>query len=298
VLVSALLKGPVMVEKSGDSDILDDAAVGRRNAAALQMGLLARMSHEMRTPLSAILGFAQLIESGAQSLTVSQKKNIDRILQAGWYLDKLMNMTRDLALSEAGSLALSLEPVSLAAVMLDVEAIIASQRNMRGIRVTFPLFEAPCSVSADRIRLQEVLHNLLCAAIDHSEMGGMVVVHCETHSPEWIRIVIDDGRLVSADRPMKSFQPFDGLEQKATAAHGTGLGLLLAERLVRLMGGAIAVEILDGARKAFSFNLKRMQVPMAAGRASTHATIGETPIPTGGRAQSMIYSPDNHAHQP
>ena len=249
-----------MIEKGSDPDILDDAAVADRNTEALQLGLLARMSHEMRTPLSAILGFAQLMESGSPSPTVSQKRSIDRILQAGWYLEKLMNMTRDLALIESGTLSLSMETVPLAAVMLDVEALVESQAQVRGVHVTFPTFEVPCTVSADRIRLQEVLGNFLFAAIENSEVDGTVVVNCETQRPEWIRIVISDGTF--SERRTRSVQRFDGLEQKATAVDGAGIGLLLAKRLVGLMGGAIAGGSVDGARKVFSFELKRTLVPI------------------------------------
>jgi len=240
--------------------------------------LLARMSHEMRTPLSAILGFAQLMESGSPSPTVSQKRSIDRILQAGWYLEKLMNMTRDLALIESETLSLSLEPVPLAAVMRDVEAMIESHAQMRGVRVTFPLFEAPCSVSADRIRLQDVLGNLLSAAIDYSELGGTVVVTCETHSAEWVRIGFNDGgEGSSVEQSTQSF-----------AMDGTEIGLLLAKRLVGLMGGTFAAQGVDGPRKVFSFYLKRMLVPMAAaGRTSTHSDFGETGIANGGRPQTL-----------
>jgi signal transduction histidine kinase len=294
-LISALLKGPVMVEKGSNSDILDAAAVAGSNAETLQVGLLARMSHEMRTPLSAILGFAQLLESGSPSPTVSQKRSITWILQAGWYLEKLINMTRDLALIESGTLSLSLEPVPLAAVMLDVKTMIESQAQVRRVHVTFPRFDVPCSVSADRSRLQEVLGNLLAAAIEKSEVDGTVVVNCETHGPEWIRIGINDDTF--SERRTKSSQPFDGLEQKATAVEGTGIGLLLAKRLVGLMGGAIAAESIDGARKVLSFDLKRTLVPIAAGRTSAHSAFRETGVPTDGRPQGTVYSSDNHAHQ-
>jgi len=238
--------------------------------------LLARMTHEMRTPLSAILGFAQLMDSGSPSPTVSQKRSIGRILQAGWYLEKLMNMTRDLALIESGTLSLSLEPVPLAAVMLDVEAMIESQAQMRGVRVTFPQFESPCAVSADRIRLQEVLGNLLSAAIDDSEVDGTVVVTCETHAAEWIRIVINDKEGSSVQRSTQSLA-VDGME----------ISLLLARRLVGLMGGTFAAECFDGPRKVFSFDLQRMLVPMAAGRTSTHQAFAETGIANGGRPQTL-----------
>jgi signal transduction histidine kinase len=299
-------KGPVMLEKGGDSDILDDAVAAGRSTEALQgfepsdrptSDLLARMSHELRTPLSVILGFAQLLESGRPIPTDSQKRSIDKILQAGWYLEKLINMTRDLALIEAGKLSLSLEPVPLAAVMLECQAMIESQAQVRGVRVTFPLFESPCSVSADRIRLQEVLSNMLSAAIDHSDVDGTVAVHCEIPSAEWIRIGIDDdGEGSSVEGRRHSLQPLDGREQNSTAVDETGIGLLLARRLVGMMGGAIGTESVDGAGKLFSFDLKRMLVPTAPVPTSTHSAFGEAAIPNGGRPQSMIHSPDNLAH--
>jgi len=273
-----------MVEEAGDSHILDDAAVADSSTEALSVALrpseapslgrqakrsesdlLARMSHEMRTPLSVILGFAQLLESGSPFPTAPQKRSIDRILEAGWCLEKLINMTRDLALIESGMLSVSSEPVPLATVMLDVEAMIEPQAQMRGVRVTFPLFESPCTVSADRIRLQEVLGSLLSAAIEHSERQRTVVVNCDTHGSDWIRLGIGhDGK--ELDGRTQSFQPFESLEQQAAAADGTGIGLLLARRLVGLMGGAIVAESVDGARNLFSFDLKRAPVPTAAGR--------------------------------
>jgi signal transduction histidine kinase len=256
------------------------------------------MSHEMRTPLSAILGFAQLLESGRPCPTASQKRSIDRILEAGWYLEKLINMTRDLALIESGALSLSLESVPLAAVMLDCQAMIESQAQMRGVRVTFPLFESPCVVSADRFRLQEVLGNLLSAAIDSSEVDGTVVVKCETHSSEWIRIGIEDGAEgLTMERRTQAFQPFDGLGQRATAVDGTEIGLLLARSLVGLMGGALGAESVEGARKLFSFDLKRMLGPTAADRNSAQSAFAGAAIRNIGRPQSQVHSSDNLAHQ-
>ncbi len=104
---------------------------------------LSSMSHELRTPLSAILGFAQLMESGSPSPTVSQKRSIDQILQAGWYLLELINEILDLALIESGKLSLSLEASSLPEVMRECQAMIEPQAQQRGIRVVFPQFEFP-----------------------------------------------------------------------------------------------------------------------------------------------------------
>jgi len=242
-----------------------------RQAKFADLNLLTRMSHDMRTPLSAILGFAQLMESGRSPLTDSQKKSITGILQAGWHLEKLINMTRDLALIESGTLCLSLESVPLAAAMLECQAMIEAQGHTRGIRVSFPRFDSPCFVSADRNRLPEVLGHLLSAAIEYSELHAAIAVDCETHGAEWMRITIHGGGSGSSvKRLTRFFQPGDNLQQETRPADGTGIGLLLAQRLVELMGGAIGVQSNDVTGKMFSFDLKRVPVPRGAVRTSPH----------------------------
>ena len=129
------------------------------------------MSHELRTPLNAILGFAQLMESGSPPPTPSQKRKLDQILKAGWYLLELINEILDLALIESGKLTLSLEPVSLAEVMLECQAMIEPQAQKRGISMTFPRFEIPYFVKADRTRVKQVLINLLSNAIKYNQEG-------------------------------------------------------------------------------------------------------------------------------
>jgi signal transduction histidine kinase len=308
-----------MVVKGCDSVILDDSAEGvppapRRHgqqpgldagegtplppqANLFRSDVLTHLSHEMCTPLSAILGFAQLLDSGTPSLTISQKRSIDRILQAGWYLEKLISMTRDLALIEAGTLSLSLEPVPLAAIMLECQAMIESQAQMRGVRVTLPVFETSLSVTADRFRLKDVLGNLFAAAIEGSDVDGSVVVNYDTRNSEWVRIDINyDGKRFSAGQPTPHRQPTDGLERRATAVDGRGLGVLLAERLVESMGGAIAGEGSDGGRKAFRVDLKRMPVAVECGHATTHSIVGEAEIPRGRQPQSPIHAPQVHGH--
>ena len=91
------------------------------------------MSHELRSPLNAILGFAQLINSDSPPPTPSQTASIDQILHAGWYLLELINEILDLAQIESGKLALSREPTSLAEVMLECQAMIEPQAQKRGI---------------------------------------------------------------------------------------------------------------------------------------------------------------------
>jgi signal transduction histidine kinase len=131
---------------------LNEAMAVAEKANLAKSDFLSSMSHELRTPLSAILGFAQLIESGTPQPTPSQKRSVDQILQAGWYLLDLINEILDLALIESGKLSLSLEPVSLAEVMRECETMIESQAEKRGIRVSFPEFGSPRFVNAPTAR--------------------------------------------------------------------------------------------------------------------------------------------------
>ena len=107
-----------------------------------------------------------------------QKRNLDQILKAGWYLLELINEILDLALIESGKVTLSREPVSLAEVMLECRAMIEPQAQKRGIGMTFPRFDIPYFVKADRTRVKQVLINLLFNAIKYNKPDGAVAVEC------------------------------------------------------------------------------------------------------------------------
>ena len=165
------------VRKQVELELHNAMAVAEK-ANLAKSDFLSSMSHELRTPLSAILGFAQLMESGAPPPTVTQKRSIDQILKAGWYLLDLINEILDLALIESGKLSLSLEPISLADVMRECQAMIEPQAQKRGISVAFPRWRSRTLSSADRTRLKQILINLLSNAIKYNTVGGTVVVDC------------------------------------------------------------------------------------------------------------------------
>src|SRR6185436_16023034 len=153
---------------------------------------LSDMSHELRTPLNAILGFAQVMETGSPLPTPIQKRNLEQILKAGWYLLELINEVLDLALIESGKVTLSREPLSLVEVMLECRAMIEPQAQRRGIVMTFPRFALPVFVNADRIRLKQVLINLLFNAVKYNRPGGTVVVECGPRGADTIRLSVRD----------------------------------------------------------------------------------------------------------
>jgi CheY-like chemotaxis protein len=254
------------------------------------------MSHELRTPLSAILGFAQLMESGSPLPTPSQKRSIDQILKAGWYLLELINEILDLALIESGKLPLSLEPISLTEVVHECQAMIEPQAQKRGIRMTFPQFEIPYFVKADRTRVKQVLINLLSNAVKYNKVGGTVVVDCIASTSGRIRICVKDtGEGLTPNKVTQLFQPFNRLGKEAGIEEGTGIGLMVSKRLVELMKGEIGVASTVGVGSVFWIELNLTAEPQPAAAAEPTA-VGQAQVHADGRLRTLLYVEDNPAN--
>ncbi|MES2191501.1 MAG: ATP-binding protein [Pseudomonadota bacterium] len=276
---------------------LKDAMAVAEKANLAKSDFLSSMSHELRTPLSAILGFAQLIESGTPQPTPSQKRSVDQILQAGWYLLDLINEILDLALIESGKLSLSLEPVSLAEVMHECETMIESQADKRGISVSFPKFSQPVFVKADRTRLKQVLINLLSNAIKYNTERGSVLLQCLDTGTSRVRISVEDtGAGLAPEQIDQLFQPFNRLGQQANAEQGTGIGLVMTKRLVELMGGAIGVESTPGKGSTFwiEMNITADRQPSAE---LIDLELASRPQPAlAAQTRTVLYVEDNPAN--
>jgi len=274
---------------------LNNAMAVAEKANLAKSDFLSSMSHELRTPLSAILGFAQLMESGAPLPTPSQKRSIDQILKAGWYLLDLINEILDLALIESGKLSLSLEPISLHEIMHECRAMVDSQAQKRGISVTFQLFEISTLVKADRTRVKQVLINLLSNAIKYNKVGGTVVVY-PTNFPGRIRICVEDsGEGLAAEKLEQLFEPFNRLGQEANVEEGTGIGLVTTKRLVELMGGTIGVESTVGKGSIFWIELnltteQHFTPPTTEQQASLPVQAADAGVST------LLYVEDNPAN--
>jgi signal transduction histidine kinase/ActR/RegA family two-component response regulator len=285
------------VRKRVETD-LNEAMAAAEKASRAKTDFLSSMSHELRTPLNAILGFAQLVESGTPSPTPSQKRGLDQILKAGWYLLELINEILDLALIESGKLTLSREPVSLVEVMLECRAMIEPQAQKRGLAMTFPRFEIPYFVKADRTRIKQVLINLLFNAIKYNKPGGAVSVECALAFPASIRISVrDTGAGLAPEQLAQLFQPFNRLGRESGTEEGTGIGLVVTKRLVDLMGGTIGADSTVGLGSVFWIELTRTSAPQLAIEQAVLATLTPPQVAVNGSPlRTLLYVEDNPAN--
>ncbi|HZR09211.1 MAG TPA: PAS domain S-box protein [Myxococcales bacterium] len=286
-----------LTERKQVEETLTQAKRTAEKANLAKSDFLSSMSHELRSPLNAILGFAQLMESDPASVTPSQKASIAEILRAGWYLLDLINEILDLAQIESGKLSVSQEPTSFAEVILECQAMIEPQAQKAGVRMTFPEFDGPRFVLADRTRLKQVLINLLSNAVKYNQSGGTVVLDCASPAPGRVRIsVTDTGAGLSPEKLGQLFQPFNRLGEERGAVEGTGIGLVMSKRLVELMGGVIGVESKVGVGSVFWFELVSADAPSPGS-----STIQPVPVSAAAARQqaplrTLLYVEDSAAN--
>jgi PAS domain S-box-containing protein len=247
---------------------------------------LSNMSHELRSPLNAILGFAQLLESGTPLPTPEQNLRIQKILQSGWYLLDLINEILDLALIESGKLSLKPEAVQMSVKLSDCKNITESQAEKSGIQMKFPPPDNTLFVIADRTRLKQVLVNLLSNAIKYNRAQGSVEVTYRINAENHLRVSVrDTGAGLSAEKIAQLFQPFNRLGQEGSTVQGTGIGLIVSKRLIEMMGGRIGVESIVGVGSEFWFEL-----PLAI-TSQPATTDNERPAPVQDAAQPSAEMP-------
>ena len=273
---------------------LESAKSVAEKANLAKSEFLSSMSHELRSPLNAILGFAQLMESDTPPPTPTQIESIGQILQSGWHLLTLINEVLDLAKVESGHAPLSHEPVSLAEVLFECQKMIGPQAQQRGIHMIFPQFEKTYFINADRTRVKQILINLLSNAIKYNTMQGTVEVKCAEIVPGRIRVSIrDTGAGLSPEKLEQLFQAFNRLGQEAGGEEGTGIGLVVAKRLVELMGGVIGVESTVGMGSVFWFELMSIDEPSLSVEEIEVAALSQPHVPRDSRLHTLLYVEDN-----
>lgn len=284
------------VRKQVEAELIKAKAAAEK-ANYAKSDFLSNMSHELRSPLNAILGFAQLMESDSTALTPAQRDSTTHILQAGWYLLDLINEILDLALIESGKMLLSQESMSLDEVLLDCQSMIDPQAKSHGITMQFCHFDQDCFIHADRTRVKQVFINLLSNAIKYNRRGGSVRIDCDVRSDERVRIsVTDTGAGLPPEKLAQLFQPFNRLGQESGGEQGTGIGLVMTKRLVELMGGVIGVESTIGQGSVFWVEWIRAENPQPTASEDPSDADPAPALPHDPSQRTLLYVEDNPAN--
>lgn len=237
-------------------DVLVAAKEAAERASLAKSQFLASMSHELRTPMNAVLGFAQVIEA-EQTLTPESRESLEEILKAGWHLLRLIDEVLDLSNIEEGKAELAIEPVVVADLVDECLVMLGPLAQEREIALEHGDFDQ-MTVRADRKHLKQALLNLLSNAVKYNRSAGHVHVHAAILDTGMLRLLVSDtGPGIPADRLKELFQPFNRLGLEAGSIAGTGIGLVIAKRIVELMGGRIGVDSQQGAGSTFWIELPR-----------------------------------------
>lgn len=205
-------------------------------------GLIMNMSHELRTPLNSVIGFSDLLLEGAfGSLNTRQSKYVGNILISGKNLLEIINNLLDISKLEAGERSLHYEDVDIASLIREVRMSLLSFASNKKISMEVKVDASLENIRADRIKLRQILYNLMNNAIKFTPEKGRVTVSARKNEGMLEIKVSDSGIGVSKEDHKKTFMPFIQADS-STGYGGAGLGLYVAKNFIDLHGGKIWVE--------------------------------------------------------
>ncbi len=254
----------------------DDAETANRAKSAF----LASMSHELRSPLNGILGYAQLLQADSR-LDKTQLQSIDVIYHSGEHLLNMIDGILDLSKIEAGKMKLQLEPLSLRGMIEQIRRMLATKATEKYLDFSWQVDEdVPDHIIADPVRLQQILLNLLSNAIKFTSKGKIeclvkLAAPLSSFDNALIRFTVNDtGRGIAKKDIKKLFAPFEQIEARRGDAKGTGLGLAISRRLVELMDSRLQVNSQLGDGSTFWFELLvDVTVEMSTSNQEPHTVI-------------------------
>ncbi len=228
---------------------------------------LANMSHELRTPLNSILVLARILKDNKPAnLSEDQIKYASVIFNAGNDLLTLINDILDLSKIESGKLDMQNEDVKITEILSDMESLFAEVASNKKIRFTTSVKNVEATLFTDKIRVEQVLKNLLSNAFKFTPENGAIAINVNAgKSPQTVSFsIIDTGIGIAADKQKLIFEAFQQADGSTSRKYGgTGLGLSISRELAALLGGAITLQSKQGEGSEFTLTIP-LQAKVAA----------------------------------
>jgi PAS domain S-box-containing protein len=268
-----------VTELKKSQEALREAVKEAQAANAAKSSFLANMSHELRTPMNAVLGMAHLMST--TPLSLEQRRYLTMLRTSGQSLLALLNDILDFSKIEAGKVQLSVTRFELDSVLHAVSTIMSVNAGDKELELAIGVEpDVPRMLVGDPLRLQQVLVNLTSNAIKFTAQGEVSLkvecAQCDGQRSEMRFIVRDTGIGISPEQQANLFAPFSQADESVTRKFGgTGLGLVICQRLVELQGGSIALDSQPGQGSTFTVTLPFGTVP--AGQQPPAAT-GPRPL--------------------
>jgi two-component system, cell cycle sensor histidine kinase DivJ len=241
-----------MLDIEGEMQMRDAVTRKEEEASAaheIKSRFLAAVSHEMRTPLNAILGFSDILagEYFGKLENDRQREYVQLIRQSGTHLLSVVNTMLDMSKIEAGRYELMLEDFDLAETLTECERMLSLQAQSKGVKLTSRLPKGLGEITADSRALRQVVINLVGNAIKFTDAGGAVIIDATRHGKEISIAVSDTGIGIAPEKMALIGRPFTQVQNDLNRNHeGSGLGLSLVKGLIALHGGTFRIDSRPG----------------------------------------------------
>jgi len=221
---------------------------------------LAHLAHELKTPLTAIIGYADLFlrqhrQSDPVKDSVANLESIDRVLQGGRQLLRLLNDALEISRYEAGKMPIQPTEVEARSLIADVVDMVQPLASAKQLEITIDTNRAPAQVTCDRLRLQQILTNLIGNAIRYTDAGSIHITSWTVSPQEWAIAISDTGQGIDSVDQTRIFEPYECASSHSRSSDSTGLGLAIVSRLVKLLRGSIALKSESGEGSTFTVTL-------------------------------------------